>query len=183
MTQAYDITKSLKREQARVHLTNVDALLHLDKFCPNAVNNTVSNTTLQALNLPLIGETIQASFQELNTFMDTYVAEAQIGLQRVREASDSVDETIIWFQENEWKPRLLILILIVMNVFLLIGLMLSRNDIAYNPYICLLAYFLVPVFSVCLVLSAVATYGFGGAALMNAGTKRNVSMKGSSYRN
>ena len=171
MDQAYDVTKSLQREQSKVHLADVDALLRLDNFCPNAVNNTVSNATVQALNLSLTRESIQASFQGLNTFMDAFVNEAQIGVQRVREASDSLEETLIWFQKNEWMPCLLILILIVMNTFLLIGLMLSRNNIAYNPYICLLAYFLVPVFSVCLALSVVATYGFGGAVLMNAGTK------------
>jgi hypothetical protein len=103
--------------------------------------------------------------------MDFHVAHAQIGLLKVQHASETLDGTITSFQEKEWILRFLMLILIVMNIFLLVGMVLSIYNIAYNPYTCLLVYFLVPVFFVCLVLSAVATYGFGGAAVMNAGTK------------
>jgi hypothetical protein len=145
----------------------VHALLHLETFCPNAVNNT----EWQTLNISSTGEAIRSAAQELDSFMNLFVADAQIGLLRGRDASESLDDTITWFQDKEWLLRFLILILLIMNTFLLIGLILSTNNIAYNPYTCLLVYFLVPVFFVCLVLSAVATCGFGGAAVMNAGTK------------
>ena len=165
-TRAIDITVSLQRERSRVQKANVPTLLQVNTYCPNAAENNV-----QQFNLPIISETIRTGLEEIDKFMEEYVADAQVGLNRVSQASDYIDQTIYWADSNDWKPRLWVMFLNVINMFLIVGLIFSRNNIAYNPYRCLLTYFLVPVFVVCLILGVTSTCGFGGTAVVNAGMK------------
>lgn len=144
-------------QEAELH-----SLLNFETYC------TDSTAQLHSLNMTRISETIRESLQEIDTFMETRVKDASHGLTRVGEATMSVDEAIYWFQQHEWKPRLCIVALIVVTMFLLIGLMLSRNNIAYNPYMCVEMYLLVPAFCFLLILSALATYAFGAGAIVNA---------------
>lgn len=170
-TRAQDIVTSLQLEQRRMHTAQVHALLNMDSYCPNIVGDnteTLSASELQALNITQMGETMRASLQEIDAFMDTRVYDANKGLSKVQEATDAVDQGIHWFQDNEWKPRLCAVVIVVLDVFLLIGLVLSRNNIAFNPYWCMMKCVLIPAFCVCLFLTALATYGFGAGAVMNA---------------
>ena len=166
---ALDITQSLQKQRTRLQTAEVLLLLNLDTYCPNVVaNSTATTPELQSLNMSLVGETIRTSLQEIEKFMDTHLENAQNGLTKVKAATTTVEHGIVWFQQNAWKPRLCVVVLVVMNIFLLIGLFLSRNNIAFNPYHCVTMYVLVPSFAVCLALSAIATYGFGIGAVMNA---------------
>lgn len=147
-----------------MHSAELQSFFNLDTYCPNA--NAAAE--LSWLNITVLGEEVAISLQEIDDFMDTHVQNAEDGLIKVNDATNTVDDAISWFQANAWKPRLAIVVLVVMNVFLLIGLFLSRNNIVFNPYRCVEMYMLVPTFSVCLVLSALATYGFGAGAILNA---------------
>jgi len=150
-----------------MHSAGLASLLNLDTYCPY-VGANVTTAELQSLNMSRVGDTIRFTLTEIDTFMETNVQNAENGLAKVSEATSTVDEGIRWFQSNEWKPRLAIVVLLVINIFLLIGLVLSRNNIVFNPYRCIEIYVLVPTFSACLLLSALATYGFGAGAIMNA---------------
>lgn len=149
-----------------MHTAELDSLLHLETFCANVV--VANSTILSSLNMTSISETIHSSLVEMDAFMDTRVQDASIGFHKVKEATSQIDASIYTFEENEWKLRLCMVVLIVVNIFLLIGLLLSRQNIAYNPYLCVCMYVLVPSFCASLVLTTLATYGFGASAVVNA---------------
>lgn len=148
----------------------LDSLLNLETVCPNFSSTTTTTIPweLSSLNMTSLSETIHSSLQEIDTFMETRVHDAEIGLTKVMHATAQVDTAMSWFEENEWKPRLYIVVLIVVTIFLLVGILLSRNNISFNPLECVTMYLLVPTFCVCLVLSALGTYGFGASAVINA---------------
>lgn len=170
-TRALDITHSMQKEQARLHAAHLE-ILQIQQSCPTLRHNTTANSSipweLSSLNTTTLKETIHATLVQVNFLVDTNVQNAQTALVKVKEATQSMDQAINVFKANEWKPKLCMVVLVVVNIFFIVGVILSRNNVAYNPYQCVAAYVLIPTFCTCLLLMALGTYGFGAGAVANA---------------
>lgn len=172
-TRASDISESMRKEQVRLQSAQVDEMLSLPQSCHTLFHNTTTATTdlpweLSSLNTTSVKETIHSTLVNVNALMDTHVKHAQMALVQIQDATRLMDQAIDAFDANEWKPQLCIVVLVVVNIFFIVGVILSRNNIASNPYQCVASYVLIPTFATCLLLTTLATYGFGAGAVVNA---------------
>lgn len=173
-TRAFDITQSMQKEQARLQSANIEEMLSFQQTCPT-LQHAFHNTTtthwpweLSSLNTSSLKETIHSTLTQVHVLMDTRVENAQTTFVQVKDATQFTDQAIYAFEVNQWKLKLCMVILVVIDIFLILGVLLSRNNIASNPYQCVARYVLIPTFCVVLILSALATYSFGAGAIVNA---------------
>jgi hypothetical protein len=164
----------MTREHARIQRLQHEGYFDLHRYCPLIFgpdnNNTNSTTSVFGQNISINDLThgIQSTLEEIDTLINDNVHYAGIALATMSDMTKKVDETVDWIIANDWQPKMCLLTLNVINVALMIGVLISRNNVVHFPYKCMLVWLLVPVFVLLLILSALASSGFGLAVSVNA---------------
>lgn len=164
--EADDITSKVIDAHEQLEDSNVGGYLDVNSFCPNAQTSSIVND----LGLQSTGNDIRLALLEMNDFINTYIHDAQAGIDNVQDTTESLSKAIEWFYENDWKPKMMLLFLNVVNVFLLLSACCSKHNKVHSPFHCMVSYLLVPMFITTLILSVIATCGFAIGAVSNAGT-------------
>jgi hypothetical protein len=145
--------------------------LSLPTICPMiAQEGSRLGQVAHGLGLENATANIDLGIAQVDIFIEVYFGDIQQSLDRLSDASNSIDAGVESAQANDWILKLILMLLNVMNAFMVIGVLLSRNSLVYPAYHCVLMYFVVPVFFLALIGSMVATCVAMTAAVINAGT-------------
>jgi hypothetical protein len=152
------VTKSLEHSGIR-------EVLGSNIYCPSAAGNPL------ILDKDL-KDSVEAISKSLKYFDDNVagnVDEGSAGLEYILNATRKLDESIDWVEKQDWQPRMYVLVLDVLTIFLIGGAFLSMGRVAHEPFHCLFSYMLVPAFIGMMLLACISMSGFAVATVMNAG--------------
>jgi len=161
----------LIKEQQRIQTLDVEELMDLESSCP----------LLNKQSLMLISEGKKSNFlmsnasQELLSVIQKYdeicskvIVKTQTAFTTIDEFTEELLDTVAGLIASDWLAKMFLLVLNVVNVFLVFGVFLTRNNIVHYPFKFIIVWLLVPVLIILLLLSAIATSGFGIAISVNA---------------
>jgi hypothetical protein len=138
-------------------------------WCPKAVLQRQGDTNNRLDFFTDAMDTIESNTLSLVQLFDDYVPENEKGFVVMTEITKSAKDSIDWFFSHEWKWKLLIMVLNVLNVLLLLACnIFSRHDIIHAPTRMYLSFVVVPAFTVVTILLLLATASSGVATLLNA---------------
>ena len=120
---------------------------NISSLCPN-----YEQTFLETeFSLSSTSTEIAYAADQLNYFFDADLETFLVGFDQIADTCKSVDEIVAKAQSNDWIVRLVLASLNVINVFLLLGVVLTRNKIRSTFYQDVLAYVFLPVFVVVII--------------------------------
>lgn len=170
------IVDSLIQERDQLVEMQTEDLFDIEKHCPRLfliTSEANENETMLFQNLTISGshvssQLLTATLKDMDRLVEDTVVYARTGLLSVSTTTEQVDSWLDYFFENDWIPKLYLVALNVVNLFLIGGVILSRNNIIHHPYKCMLVWFLIPIFVGLLMMATVGASGLGMAASVNA---------------
>jgi hypothetical protein len=164
------IAKSLQSARADLpNSTGAEQPHDVETICPSSAQ-ALSNVSMMASPpVAMIAKYIEAGLDEVKAF--TYYAnDARVTLARFVHLSEKLSAFVSYVYANDWALKLFLLTINVVNVFLLVGVFLSQQDIVAYSYQRYLSFFILPVFILLMVVSAIVACAFGMATMFNAGS-------------
>jgi len=143
---------------------DLSSKLDVKGYCPKLSNSTL----LSDLNLERSTEDIDEFLSDMDTFIDGHAINAKDGFHKVLRSTEEFERLMAVVYNMDWMPKMFIVILNVLNGFMMSAAFLSKQNIAFFPFHCMLSYLIVPAFSVVLVLAVASSSAFGVASVMNA---------------
>lgn len=132
-------------------------------WCPNAKDDQRLAFFQKAIT------TLEYNTKSLVTLFDEYVPKSTNGFMAVTQATQSVDESIKWFFDNDWIWKMYIMIVNVLNIFMVLCCYIfSKHNIIHPPTRFYLTFWIVPLFSIATGLLIMVTASSGVATLLNA---------------
>lgn len=132
-------------------------------WCPNAK----ADQGLAFLNDSMT--TLEASTESTITLFETHVPHSSNGFIAVTQATQSVDESIVWFFQHDWIWKMYILVVNVLVVFMVMCCYIfSKHNIIHIPTRLHLIFWIVPLFLLVTGLLILVTASSGVATLLNA---------------
>jgi hypothetical protein len=153
--------------------------LSLQKICPNHARAARSggNSTNSDLNALLHALTatsnknVTAGIKSAESLLQSYDLESVAGtLYQVTNATDSVDDGINSLYSNYWILKLLIVIMDLVVIFIIVGILFTKDNTDFPAYQRFAALFLLPIFCLALVATVTGTCISVSMAMVNAGT-------------
>jgi hypothetical protein len=128
--------------------------LNQPNFCPNLKSQNVPmslwNHSLPSTFLSMSAH--HGSAKDLYTALDLRLSPIQQGLLTAGEATQDLEDILEMLLENDWIPKFTLLILNIFTGFLVVGVLLSRNNIIFHPYQFSVTSFFMPTFILVLIL-------------------------------
>lgn len=157
--------------------------VNLDKHCPNLYDTegepSSSSPIATSINLDEIQNTVENGIETVNAFVDQHAPQFAMGLSQVTEGTLYVEEKVDVVQRYDWLIQGFLIALNVLNVFLFVGAILTRNSVFSPPYQTLMTWFVVPAFCAFVIATVVATCVASTIAIANAGKLRLGQREGS----
>ena len=180
LAKGIGIVTSLTRERDRIH--KLKDLFDIDRLCPlvgvinnNSNNSNNSNTSSSSssslfsnISFADINSHLFTTFDDMDRLVDENVVYAEQGLHAIKDVTVSVDTAVDIIVASDWIPKMYMMVLMVINIFLLAGVVLNRQNIIFFPFKSMLVWLLVPAFILLLVIATVGTSAIGVLASVNA---------------
>jgi hypothetical protein len=147
-----------------------EGMFSLDRHCPN-LNNTNTRATFNAsvsVAFVGVGGHLSHTLDELDRLVDENVIFARQALTTISSLATSINHTFDAIYDNDWIPKFFVMILAVVNLFFLVGVILTRFNIIFFPLRLMFVWFLTPLFILLLIVAAVGAPTFGVMASANA---------------
>jgi hypothetical protein len=133
--------------------TRVDRLiLNVQGYCPN-----------NALN-----DALTDSMTEIDEYVDEYGVGLALGLQKVLQTTALLESAIDNAVSYDWIIKGCLIALNVLNAFLFVGVLLTRNSLHIKPVQTVLSHVFVPLFCLGIVAAVAATCISSALAMVNA---------------
>jgi hypothetical protein len=156
---ATDITYSQNRVQS------ILGSLQAEDVCPN-VNSTSGAEYSDVFET--FYATLEGGLNDIDAFVDDHVSGMVLGLSQLSRASVYVDSSIQTAESYDWLVKGFLIGLNTINVFLFIGVCLTRCGLHHPLYQQFLSWLVVPAFCVVLFGSVLAVVVTSGLAVVNA---------------
>ena len=152
------------------HMTNLRPYLDLNitKLCPN-YDETILETQF---SLSITAREILYAAKEMNHFVGKDLDPFLHGIDQVAETCGSIDSAITTAKENDWAIRLFLTSANIINLFLIFGVVLTRNKINSEFYQDILGGLFVPAFAATMVIAVLVLCLVSAIGMINAGTFR-----------
>ena len=176
--RSFGIMESLLKERDRIRQMDQAGMLSVDRHCPNlkldhngnGTAGSIWNTTTSQMPIAFLGidSDLSATLDAMDRLVDENVIYARQGLTTVRHGTTSIQKALEFINDNDWVPKMFVMILAIVNLFFLAGVLLSRCNIIIFPLKCMQVWFLMPVFILLLIVAVIGTSTFGMMASANA---------------
>ena len=167
--RSFGIIGSLLTERDRIRQLDRDGMLSVDRHCPNL--NVHANGTFNS-SVPVaffgVSKDLSSTLDAMDRLVDENVIYARQGLNTMTRTTTSINRAFETVYDNDWVPKLFVMILAIINLFFLAGVVLTRFNVVILPLTCMHVWFLMPIFMLLLIVAILATSTFGMMASVNA---------------
>lgn len=146
-----------------------------EKLCPNqdiadALNSTIDLKTLLNLVTTTWKDNVTAGVSLADSIIQRYDLESVAGtLHKVTNTTASVAEGINSMYSNNWILKLLVVIMDLVVIFLIIGILFTKDNTDFPAYQRFTSLLLLPLFCLTLIATVAGTCFFVSMAMANAG--------------
>jgi hypothetical protein len=112
--------------------------------------------------------TLQSGMNEIDAFVDDHVSDIFLGLSQIAKAALYFDSSIETTESYDWLVKGFLIALNTINVFLFIGVCLTRCGLHHPLYQQFLSWLAVPAFCLVLCGSVLAVIAAAGLSVVNA---------------
>eukprot|EP00548_Thalassiothrix_antarctica_P011509 CAMPEP_0194163184 /NCGR_PEP_ID=MMETSP0152-20130528/79904_1 /TAXON_ID=1049557 /ORGANISM="Thalassiothrix antarctica, Strain L6-D1" /LENGTH=590 /DNA_ID=CAMNT_0038873155 /DNA_START=378 /DNA_END=2150 /DNA_ORIENTATION=+ len=171
--QGASVVDALIGEQKHIAKENFDILLDFEDYCPfladidTNVTSVIANDTTSIMVSDL-SKQLKSSISQYNEMVNNVLITAQKRLDNLGNSIKSIEGSIEYAMVNDWKPKMFLLVLNVVNLILIGGCIIVRNNIVHYPYKFFLVWLVVPFFIILVMIAAAATSGFGMVVSINS---------------
>lgn len=151
------------------HMALLQPYVELDvkNLCPNyEESESILDTEF---SLAVTGDEIRNALRQMDSFVQKDLGPLLNGIDKVADACSSLGSAIIEVQESDWMVRLTLVTVNFINIFLFVGVVLTRNKIFSRFYQGVLGSLLVPAFSFAVIVVVAILCIITVTALVNAG--------------
>lgn len=167
ITQGFLIMDSVQRVRWNIEMIDVDAILAVDKACPNLDDNAF--LTNKQLRRSING--LEAEFEELKEYLEQSDFETiRKHTNSILDGTDYIDTAVTTIEKNDWVVRMFSLVLTVLVFFMVLAACFARCHYRILPALkCMSELFILPLFVLAIVISWFATSILAFASVSNAG--------------
>jgi len=147
--------------------------LNITKLCPS-----YEQTILESqFSLAITAEEVVSTGKEMEYFFEKDMDSFLNGIGKVADTCESVDEAVLKVKENEWIFLVFLIATNAINIFFILGVVLTQNKINWDFYQSLLGGIFVPAFAATMVIAVVVLCMVAVGGMINAGESLIVTMK------
>jgi hypothetical protein len=133
--------------------------------CPDSDS---TNMTIQSLGFETLREVIVDGADRIESLLQNSLYRLSDALSRIVSETQAVDDTITSVYEFGWIFKLFLVLVNVINLFLWIGVVLSKVGVEFHGYQVILSWAILPAFGLCILATVSAAGTFLAIALFNA---------------
>jgi len=135
----------------------------LGNFCPDS---DVTNVTGQDFD-QMAGEAVTL-LNELGDFINSNVARVQDGIDRTRETTMDIEDTVHDIDVNDWQSLVVVIPFVLLPSFLLVGVLMAWFNASIGFYTCLLSWLILPLFIIATIVAIISCASTAYLAVANA---------------
>jgi hypothetical protein len=147
--------------------------LQVEQVCPNYADSILASE----LGLAVANGEITLAVNELDTFLQVDIDPLLDGVDQVADACTEVDLAVAKAEENDWMIRLFLMTVNVINIFLFIGVVLTRNRVISDFYQSVVSVVCLPFFSLTTACATIVLVVTAVLAMANAGTYTSQTLR------
>jgi hypothetical protein len=133
--------------------------------CPDSDS---TNMTIQSLGFETLREVIVDGADRIESLLQNSLYRLSDALSRIVSETQAVDDTITSVYQFGWIFKLFLVLVNVINLFLWIGVVLSKVGVEFHGYQVILSWAILPAFGLCILATVSAAGTFLAIALFNA---------------
>ena len=120
-------------------------------------------------SLSVTADEIVSATKEMDYFFENDMDSFLNGMGQVADTCKSVDKAVVKIKENEWVFPVFLIAVNVINIFLILGVVLTQNKIKWDFYQSLLGGIFIPAFAATMVITVVVLCIVAVGGIINAG--------------